>query len=313
MARPAKQAAKHVFASLFGMVFILFGVGLVAVMEIYWARVVIPERNGLGTAVSVPADKPDPQNDSKLVHVTGPLGGSETLVDTNFNAAADGLRLRRRVWMWQWQQDSVQSKSSYGMQDSQGNNTTLLKTTTYNYTSDWFEKVIDSRSFYNAGHDNPTEMKISPYNVSAAKISLGGFILSPELVGQINNFQTIPASDKSLSVLEPSLRARAVVDRGEIYTGNPKQPAIGDLKVRLEYAPATTVSIIARQDGGKLSPYAVTKTATVALLSGGTHTVSEMTQQFNSDNLKWRGMAWGMGLCAMLFGGGIIHLARKTR
>jgi hypothetical protein len=313
MPRQLKRTAKKAFAWLVGFIFVIFGIGLVTGVEIYWARVVIPERESLGTAVSVSPDKPESQNNGKLIQVVGLLGGSETLTDSEFNVAVDALRLRRHVWMWQWEQENVQSKSSYGVEDSHGKTTTLLNTKTYNYMEVWSEKLINSQSFYNSGHDNPTEMKIPARAVSATKVSLGAFLLSPELVEQIDNFQTVPISDKNLSSLDSSLQMKTKLDGDEIYIGtDPKQPAIGDLKVKFEYTPATTVSIIARQDGNNLLPFAVTKTASVALLQVGSHSIQDMTHQFNSDNMKWRAVAWSMGLVATLVGGLIMLIVRKS-
>ena len=113
MPRQLKRTAKKAFAWLVGFIFVIFGIGLVTGVEIYWARVVIPERESLGTAVSVSPDKPESQNNGKLIQVVGLLGGSETLTDSEFNVAVDALRLRRHVWMWQWEQENVQSKSSW--------------------------------------------------------------------------------------------------------------------------------------------------------------------------------------------------------
>ena len=58
----------------------------------------MPEREGMTAAISVSADKPDSQNDGKLIYVTGELAGVETLADSEFGVAVDALKLRRRVW-----------------------------------------------------------------------------------------------------------------------------------------------------------------------------------------------------------------------
>ena len=94
------------------------------------------------------------------------------------------------------------------MEDSHGNTTTLLKTRTYNYSKNWSEKVIDSRSFYNAGHDNPATKEIPDRAVTAVKITLGVFTVASELVEQIDNFKNVPVSDKNLSAIAEPLRAK---------------------------------------------------------------------------------------------------------
>jgi Transmembrane protein 43 len=306
------KGSKKAFAWLLGLFFFTLGVAIVVGYEIYWARVVVPERKILATAISVASDKLDPRNDGKLIYVVGELAGAKNLADPEFGVASDALRLRRRVWMYQWEQGGVQSKSSYGVEDSHGNTTTLLKTRTYDYSKDWSEKTIDSRSFYNAGHDNPARKEIPDRAIAAAKITLGVFTIAPELVEQIDNFQTVPVSDKNLSVITEPLRTKAKLAGDEIYFGtNAGQPAIGDLKVKFESAPPATASVIARQNGNNLSPYQVTNAGSVALLRVGTYSVPDMVAQFAKTNSQGRVLAWVAGCVLILFGSFVIKIARR--
>jgi Ca2+/Na+ antiporter len=309
--RPLKGGQKAL-AWLVGGFFVTVGLAMIVGYEIYWARVVVPERNGMANAISISADKLDPQNDGKLVHVTGTLNGCQPLSDPELGVTVNALKLRRRVWMYQWQQGGLQSKSSYGVEDSHGNTTTLLKTRTYNYTREWSEKVISSRSFYNAGHDNPDQKGIPDFAVAAAPISLGGFHVTPELVEQLENFQTAPVNTTNLATVAEPLKARAKLADGEIFFGaDPANPAIGDLKVKMEFAPATNVSVIAKQNGNDLSPYAIGKSGSIAQLRAGTFSVPEMTGQFAKTEFQSRALVWVFGGFAILMGTIFIQTARR--
>ena len=66
-----------------------------------------------------------------------------------------------------------------------------MKTTTYTYSPVWSEKLIDSRSFHNFGHDNPPTKAIPDREMAAAQISLGGFAMAPELVQQLDYFNSL--------------------------------------------------------------------------------------------------------------------------
>ncbi len=309
--RPLK-GIKRVFAWLLGLFFLTVGLAMIVGYETYWARVVVPEREGMAMAISVGTDKLDPQNNGKLIHVTGELVGAENLADPEFGVAVDALRLRRRVWMYQWQQGSLQSQSSLGTEDAKGNTTTLLKTRTYNYSKAWLEKLVDSRSFYNAGHDNPATKEIPDRTVDATKITLGVFTVTSELVGQIDNFQTMPLSDANLSTLAQPIRAKAKLFDGGIYVGtNADQPTIGDLKIKFESAPAAKVSVIAQQSGNNLSPYALAKSGSIAQLRVGTFSVQEMTRLFAKDEFQRRLLVWIFGGFAILVGSMVIAVARR--
>lgn len=309
--RPLRGPKKAV-AWLLGLFLLTLGAAIIFGYEIYWERVVVPERNRLATAISINSEKLDPQNDGKLVHVTGLLAGAETLADPDFGVTVDALRLRRRVWMYQWQQGGVQSQSSFGTEDSRGNSTTLLKTKTYHYSQGWYEAVINSSGFYNAGHDNPTAKRIPDRAVAAAHITLGPFSVAPELVEQIDNFQPVPVSGKNLSAIAEALRAQAkLMDDGIYFGANADQPAIGDLKVKFESAPPATASIIARQSEQSLSPCPVAGAGSVSLLRMGTYSVPEMTAQFAKTNSQQRMIAWVAGGIIILFGGLLIKIAAK--
>ncbi len=311
MRHPLKGPKKAV-AWLLGSFFFILGLAMIVGYQIYWTRVVVPERNRLATAIAITADKLDPQNDGKLVHVTGTLAGGENLADPEFGVTAEALRLRRRVWMYQWAQGGLKSKSSYSTEDSQGNSTTLLKTETYNYSKDWSEKIIDSNLFRNAGHDNPVAKAIPDRTVAATKITLGVFTVTPELVAQMDNFQTVPVTDKNLAALAEPLRPQAsLLDDGIFFGKNAEQPAIGDLKVKFESAPSATASVIARQDGNHLSPCPVANAGPVALLRIGTFSVPEMVAQFAQTNSQARVLVWVAGGVLILFGSLLIKIARR--
>lgn len=308
----SQESSQIVLGWVLGVLCVSAGAAAVAGYELYWARVLKPECEGLATAVSVSPDALDPRNDGKLVHVVARLAGTEKLTDPDCGVAVDALKLRRRVWMRQWEQGSLRSKSKLSRTDEQGKTTWKTSSETYDYTEVWSETLIDSHAFHNAGHDNPTVQKIAGRTASAATISLGVFALSPELLDQIDNFQTVPATDANLAALAEPLRAEAKLADGEIYLGdNPRKPAIGDVKVRLEMAPAATVSVIARQTGRTLSPYPVGSGGTIARLRVGTRSVQDLTAEFAKANSQERLTVWAVGGLACLMGLVFIRVARK--
>src|SRR5262245_45490185 len=53
--------------------------------------------HGSSTATTVSADKVDPTNEGKLVHLTGQAATKDTVTDPDFNISTNGLRLAREV------------------------------------------------------------------------------------------------------------------------------------------------------------------------------------------------------------------------
>ena len=60
---------------------------------------------GAGAVVSVQADKVDPANEGKLVHVTAKADTKDVLTDPLFKISSTAIRLERRVEMYQWKQN----------------------------------------------------------------------------------------------------------------------------------------------------------------------------------------------------------------
>jgi hypothetical protein len=113
------------------------------------------------------------------------------------------------------------------------------------------------------------------------------------------------------TVAEP-LKARAKLADGGIFFGaDPANPAIGDLKVKMEFAPATNVSVIAKQNGNDLSPYAIGKSGSIGQLRTGIFSVPEMTGQFAKTEFQSRALVWVFGGFAILMGTVFIQTARR--
>ncbi len=319
---------KRVFAGFLGFIFCGIGLAIIFAFETYWGRVVMPEREKLATAITIDCNTIGPQNDGKLVRVTGPLVGAEDLADSQFGVTAHALRLRRRVWMFQWQQSSPtpRSSSSYSVND-----TTVIKTKSYNFYKVWSEEIIDSKGFkkpvaipvpgtplevqpVSAGHVNPHTMAISSRTVAAAKATLGAFTVAPEILALLNNFETVPLTPNNLAAVPEPFRSMGTISSNFIYfAADPAKPAIGDLKVAFESAPPAVASIIARQSGLALIPCAVTNGAPLALLQAGDFSTAQMVRQFSKDNSAQRAIVWGMACVPILLGAVLLRHAITAR
>ena len=148
--------------------------------------------------------------------------------------------------------------------------------------------------------------------MNASTITLGAFTLAPELVAQIDNFQAMPVGKTNLAAFTGPLQSQAKIAGDAIFFGaDPDKPAIGDLKVRFEAAPPATASVIAREDGNQLLPYAVNQTASVSLLKIGNFSTSEMVAQFAKTNSQQRLIVFIAGGVIIFLGGVLIKIALR--
>src|SRR5260370_2728639 len=88
---------------------VIFGILLIvgACVLLFWneGRAVKTARaltEGAGVVQSVAADKVDPANEGKLIHVIGTLATSGPVTDAEFGMKSSGVRLIRHVELFQW-------------------------------------------------------------------------------------------------------------------------------------------------------------------------------------------------------------------
>ena len=251
-------------------------------------------KEGSGAVVSVPADRIDPANQGKLVHVTGKAVTEATLADPVFRVSANALMLRREVEMYQWQEHS---KSEERKKLGGGTETV----TTYSYSKEWSGHAINSSSFKKSGHENPGSMPYQHTEQLAQPVTLGAFTLPASLVGKIGGAQQLPVNNNM--PLPKELEGRAQRQDGGFYIGdNPASPQIGDVRIRFEIVPQQDISVVAEQSGSTFTPYQTKAGGTVELLQEGIKTAAAMFEKAQHDNAILTWILRAVGFFLMFFG-----------
>lgn len=141
---------------------------------------------GEKSVVSASADKVDPANQGKLIHLSGLATTNDELKDPEFGVSSKAIRLERTAEMYQWVEKKEQKKEKkFG-----GKEETVTK---YSYSKEWASKPQDSGSFNNPeGHVNPP-MRIEGRTETAKMVTVGAFQLSDSLVSQSPNPNRCPS------------------------------------------------------------------------------------------------------------------------
>jgi hypothetical protein len=239
-------------------------------------------KEGSGAVISVLADQVDPNNEGKLVHLSGRASTEETLTDPVFGVSENALRLRRKVEMYQWQEHSEsETKKKLG-----GGTETV---TTYSYSKVWTDKAISSSGFKkSAEHENPGSMPYTSEEQTAKHVTLGAFQLSSSQVRRINRFE--PLAVNSDTALPKNLAKSIMRQANGFYLGaDPASPQVGDVRIQFESVAPTEVSIVAQQEGSRLRPYHARAGGDIELLQIGEHSAEAMFQKAQTDNkiLTW--------------------------
>ncbi len=228
-------------------------------------------KEGRGIVVSVAADKIDPANEGKLVHLSGTMTTESTITDPEFNVTVQALKLIRTVEMYQWvEEKKTETKKKVGGGSEE--------TTTYSYKKDWSTSVIDSSKFDTTdGHENPTSMPYESGSEIASNVTLGAFTVPARIVEGLHNSEKYDVGDKNRPQgLKPF--------NGGYYEGyNPNSPVIGDVRITFEIVKPHDVTLISGQVGQSFAPYKA-KYGELELLKQGTLTADQMFTAAEKEN-----------------------------
>jgi len=248
-------------------------------------------KEGGGAVVSVASDTVDAANTGKLLHLSGKANTEATLKDPVFGVSANALKLKRVVEMYQWKETSQsETKKKLG-----GGTETV---TTYTYSKTWSDKAIPSANFKESTkqHQNPGSLPYESREQSADVVTLGAFTLSSSLVGQINNFESLPVSNDT--PLPATLKGKATVHETEFYIGaDPASPQLGDVRIAFKVVKPTEASVIAKQVGNTFEPYRTKAGGAIELLETGIHTADAMIQKEQESNIM---LTWILRLAGFL-------------
>ena len=251
-------------------------------------------KRGLSSIIEINAESLNPQNNGKLVYLTGTVTGVTPAKDNWSGLSAAGLlRLQRKVEMYQWLERESETKTN-----NVGGSQTTQKT--YTYVLDWSETLHNSAQFkIPAGHQNPP-MPLKSQAFEASPVKIGVFTLDKTLLQDLNNFEAIQTLTKP--------PAGYVIQGNSFYKGvSPDQPTVGDMRVTYSAIQAQTYSIAAQQTNGTLTTYHDAKNDyKIALIEPGVVSAQKLfADQASTEKL----VTWAcrvVGFLLLLFGFSLI-------
>ena len=185
------------------------------------------EKNCISIPPSLPAD---PQNDGKIIYVSGLITTDERLHDEEFELnGIHAVKFGRAVEMYQWQEYDSETESSPNKE----------------YKKVWSPISINSNEFENSrDHFNPP-FKISDKHLEAEHVMIGKLPISGELL----SLAPVTPYEFATHYRNPKIAERIFL-KGE----EPENPEIGDHRVSFYILRSHVgVSAIARQENGILS------------------------------------------------------------
>jgi len=251
-------------------------------------------KDGSKNVVHLQTNVPLPENEDKLVHLTGTVNTTDTLNDPDFNIYTNAIALKRNVLIYQWKETSEEiTEKNLG-----GAETT---TTTYSYSKNWVSNKINSDNFKKPeGHVNNSAYSYENSSYEAENVFIDSFKLSKEVIDNISNFETFALDSNSKN-------GSYKISSNTIYLGSgnlENNPQIGDVKISFEVVKSSQlVSIISKQSQNTLVPFVGKNGSTINELSFGEVSADVMFKEAISSNrtLTWILRLVGLVLCIFGF------------
>ncbi len=254
-------------------------------------------KEGAAAVVDVSADKVDPANNKKLIHVTGEAKAAEPVSDPDFGISVPALRLVRSEEIYQWVEETkTEKKEKVG-----GGEETK---TTYTYEKKWEDKPVNSADFKKPqGHTNEGDLIAGNANISAENVTLGAFKVPESFVNQMGSPAKHSVTEADLAKLTADLKDAAQVSSGAFYFGEkPDAPQVGDVRVSFEVVKPGTFSILAAQLDETFEPYQTKAGDAISFIEDGTVSAETMFKNAASANTFITWLARLGGFLFMAFG-----------
>lgn len=277
---------------LIGVIFVVVSIGVLFWNEGRAIRTAQGLAEGAGIVRSVPADRVDPANDGRLVHVSGMLSTAGPASDADFALQVNGVRLVRHVEVYQWKEEThSETRTRFGGGEE--------RTTTYKYVRTWSDKPIDSDRFKEPrGHTNPV-MTYQSRESLAPGTRLGAFAVPEPLLRSFGEPRRLAATDVQADALQIRVNKPVAANDGVLYVGrDPSQPAIGDMRISFSEVPLEAASVVAAQAGSGFAPFPTHTGTTVELIAAGAVPAEVMFQHAEEENVT---MTWILRLIGVIF------------
>ncbi len=246
-------------------------------------------KDGSKNIVHLQSNVPLPENEDKLVHLTGTVNTTDTLNDPDFNIYTNAIALKRNILFYQWQETS-EEKTEKELGGSE------KTTTTYSYSKNWVSNKINSNNFKKPeGHVNNSAYSYSNSSYEAENVFIDSFKLSKEVIDKISNFEPFPLDSSSKN---DSYK----ISSNTIYLGSgnlENNPQIGDVKISFEVVKSSQlVSVISKQSQNTLVPFVGKNGSSINELMYGEVSADVMFKEAISNNKMF---TWLLRLLGLVF------------
>ena len=233
--------------------------------------------------VTVSSDKVDSSNEDKLILTSGNISNNgEEIKDESFGVSVNSSLLKRNVEVYCWV-------------ETENNND---NTTTYSYSKEWRDDLVDSSNFHESGHTNPTSLVVDDKEIAASKVSVGAFTLSDKQKTMLGTDAKFGVNDANLDLAETYN-----VSEGYVTTAtNLSSPEVGDIRISWTYNDWKDSTILAVQKGDSFADFVSKDGKKINRVEKGTLTADELILKMENENKMMKWLFRGLGALLIVLG-----------
>ena len=239
--------------------------------------------------VDVSSSEVDDKYDGKLIATSGKLNyGDTTITDSLFGIGAQTPVLERTVEVYQWVEDSETKDDK----------------TTYTYSKEWSEKLVDSSDFNTpSGHENPVELIYESERFETEEtLKVGAFSL-------ISSFKKLLPANKNVAIPEDITLPEGYKVNNKYITNSADvaNPVVGDIRISYSKNDYKEVSVLGKQKDDTIGEYTTKKNTNIKKLVEGETNGAGMINSIESANKMSKWIFRILGALLIIIGvGGIL-------
>ena len=245
---------------------------------------------------------PQTHNEGKLVHIQDQIHVTQRPRDNIFHFERNSVLIKRHVKIYQWVETHKTVETKIG--DGQ-----VKVEDVYEYNLEWVDVPINSNKFRNReSHQNSGDLPFRAETVHASGVKLGSFALHEALRSQLAKETMISLYGLDLRLSRGMEIVGNTVYLTNNYTSRNTAVAVGDVEVSFTEVECGVVSVVAKQQGNELVPWASSEGAgyDVGILTTGTVSASDMISGAQTSNTIWTWILRIIGLLMNAIGFSIL-------
>lgn len=221
--------------------------------------------------IEVSSSKVDDEYDGKLISTNGKFTYNESVItDDAFKVSAQTPVLVRTVEVYQWVESSETKDDK----------------TTYTYSKEWSEKLVDSSKFNTpTGHENPVDVKYQSERFETEEtLKIGAYNL-------ISDFKQLLPANKNVAIEEGielpegyKINNKYITNSEDVTT-----PAIGDIRISYTKNDWKEASVLGKQKDDTIGAYTTKKNTNIKKIVEGIKNSEEIIGGIEKANKmsKW--------------------------